>query len=344
MLVKIFKAGLLIMVFHVITCNALSQNIFDTGIIKPRFRVIIDNDFGGDPDGLFQLVHALLSPSAEVRAVIGSHLNALDGFDKSKTQAENAAKEATQLLKIMKLDGKVPVIAGSNTAMPDDTTPVKSEAVNFIIKEAMRTDTKAPLFVVCGADLTEIASAVLTRPEIAEKITLIWIGGPEYVDLALPPPGYSSPEYNLNIDINAAKVIFNKSYIALWQVPRNAYRQCIVSYAQLLVNVKTKGETGKYLTEKIEQVTKMLNNYGLNIGETYILGDSPLVLLTALQSTFEADPSSSKYVIKMAPKINDKGEYVYNEKGRNIRVYDKLDTNLMFNDFFAKLALFTGKP
>jgi len=108
--------------------------------------------------------------------------------------------------------------------------------------------------------------------------------------------------------------------------------------------VKTKGETGKYLTEKIEQVTKMLNNYGLNIGETYILGDSPLVLLTALQSTFEADPSSSKYVIKMAPKINDKGEYAYNEKGRNIRVYDKLDTNLMFNDFFTKLALFTGKP
>jgi hypothetical protein len=56
-------------------------------------RVIVDNDFGGDPDGLFQLAHLLLSPSVDVRAIIGSHLNAADGFDKSKTQAENAAKK-----------------------------------------------------------------------------------------------------------------------------------------------------------------------------------------------------------------------------------------------------------
>ena len=207
----------------------------------------------------------------------------------------------------------------------------------------MRIDSKTPLFVVCGAGLTEIASAVLTRPEIAAKITVIWIGGPEYPDLASPPPGYSSPEYNLNIDINAAKAIFNRSSINLWQVPRNAYRQCMVSYAQLLLLVKAKGATGKYLTEKLENIMQLLKKYGLNIGETYILGDSPLVLLTALQSTFEADPSSSKYVIKMAPQINDQGEYMYNTKGRNIRVYDELDTNLMFDDFFAKLTLFTDK-
>jgi hypothetical protein len=75
------------------------------------------------------------------------------------------------------------------------------------------------------------------------------------------------------------------------------------------------------------------------MGETYILGDSPLVLLTALQSSFEADPSSSTYVIKNAPKINEQGAYEYNHKGRNIRVYTQLDVQLMFNDFFAKLKL-----
>lgn len=231
------------------------------------------------------------------------------------------------------------MIAGSNTAMLNDSVPVKSEAVKFIIKEAMRTDTKAPLYMLCGAGLTEIASAVLTQPEIAKKITLIWIGGPEYLDLAFPPPGYSTPEYNLNIDINAAKVVFNKSSVALWQVPRNAYRQCLLSYSQLLLKVKTKGEVGKYLAAKIENIMKRIGKHGLNIGETYILGDSPLVLLTALQSSFEPDPSSSKYAVKMAPKINDRGQYEFNEKGRNIRVYDYLDTNLMFHDFFAKLEL-----
>jgi inosine-uridine nucleoside N-ribohydrolase len=91
-------------------------------------------------------------------------------------------------------------VAGSNTGMTDDNTPVKSAGVDLIINEALRTDTKQPLYVLCGAGLTEIASALLTKPEIAGKITLIWIGGPEYSDIALPPPGYSKVEYNLNID------------------------------------------------------------------------------------------------------------------------------------------------
>ncbi|RYF49706.1 MAG: nucleoside hydrolase, partial [Cytophagaceae bacterium] len=71
----------------------------------------------------------------------------------------------------------------------------------------------------------------------------------------------------------------------------------------------------------------------------YILGDSPLVLLTALQSSFEADPSSSTYALKLAPRINAQGRYEYNPAGRPIRVYSQLDISLMFTDFFAKLEL-----
>jgi purine nucleosidase len=132
---------------------------------------------------LFRLVHHLLSPSVDIRVVIGSHLNARDGFDNSKKQADNAAKQALESIRLVKPTAIVPVIAGSNTAMMNDSTPVKSEAVRFIIKEAMRTDVKSPLYVVCGAGLTEIASAVLMQPEIEKKIILIWIGGAEYPDL-----------------------------------------------------------------------------------------------------------------------------------------------------------------
>ncbi|HEU5484006.1 MAG TPA: hypothetical protein VFU98_03795, partial [Microlunatus sp.] len=46
-----------------------------------RFRVISDDDYAGDPDGLFQLAHHLLSPSVQVRAVTGSHVAADDPFD-----------------------------------------------------------------------------------------------------------------------------------------------------------------------------------------------------------------------------------------------------------------------
>lgn len=306
--------------------------------IEPRMRVIVDNDFSGDPDGLFQLAHLLLSPSVEVRAIIGSHLNAKDGFDGSKTQADNAARKARELMQVMNVTKNIPILAGSNTAMVNDSTPVKNEAVQTIIREALRTDTKQPLYVVCGAGLTEIASAVLTNPQIADRLTLVWIGGPEYADLATPPPGYSEVEYNLNIDQAAARAVFNRSALRLWQVPRNVYRQCLLSYAQLLTKVKPRGKTGVYLSETLETLIARIQRF-INIGETYILGDSPLVLLTALQSSFEPDPSSSHYVVRQAPRINPAGLYAHNHQGRPIRVYTQLDTHLLFADFFAKLEL-----
>jgi inosine-uridine nucleoside N-ribohydrolase len=193
--------------------------------------------------------------------------------------------------------------------------------------------------VLCGAGLTEIASAVLTDPKIADKLTLVWIGGPEYIDLAPPPPNYSSPEYNLNIDIPAARAVFNHSQLKLWQIPRDGYRQAILPYSELQLKIKPQGEIGKYLVNTLESLMARIQQYHLNLGETYILGDSPLVLLTALQSSFEADPSSSEYVLKPCPLINAQGGYDYNAHGRNIRVYRRLDINLMFNDFFAKLEL-----
>ncbi|MHA4739459.1 nucleoside hydrolase [Dyadobacter sp. MSC1_007] len=318
---------------------AQQVNIFKNGLVQPRMRVIVDNDFSGDPDGMFQLAHQLLSPSVEVRGIIGSHLKAGDGFDNSKTQADNAAGKAKELLEIMKMTGNVPVFAGSNVGMINDSTPVKSKAVDFIISEAMRTDSKLPLYVVCGAGLTEIASALLVQPAIASKLTLIWIGGPEYPTLAVPPPNFTPLEYNLGIDINAARVVFNNSSITLWQVPRNAYRQALLPYSELLLKVKSKGRLGDYLTQALEGLMGRIVKY-VNIGETYILGDSPLVLLTALQSSFEADPSSSRYALLNAPIITHQGLYQYNPKGRNIRVYDSLDIQMMFNDFFAKIELY----
>lgn len=313
---------------------------FYDSLVKPRMRIIIDNDFSGDPDGLFELVQHLLSPSVEIRAIIGSHLRAGDGFDPSKETAGNAKKKIDEVLKIMNFGKSYPVYQGSNVALENDSTAQNSDAANAIIKEAMRDDTKLPLYVVCGAGLTDLASAYLLEPKIASRLTLIWIGGAEYPELATPPPGYTSLEYNLGIDLRAGQVIFNKSSIPVWQIPRNVYRQVMMPYSSLLLKVKTQGKIGEYLASNIERVMKMSIKYNFNVGETYIVGDSPLVLLTALQSSFEPDPSSSFYVLRPSPLINNQGLYEINHKGRNIRVYTQLDVHLLLEDFYNKLVLF----
>lgn len=305
-------------------------------LVSPRARVIIDNDFSGDPDDLFQTAHHLLCPAVEIPFIIGSHLSVGDPWDPSNTQATNAVTKANELLGVM---GKsVPVLTGSELGLADMRTPQRTVAADAIIAEAMRDDTR-PLYYAAGAGLTDLASAWLIEPRIAERLTLVWIGGLEYPELALPPPGAKGPEYNLRIDITAGQVIFNDSAIPIWQVPRNVYRQMLFSHAEMEAQVRPLGALGAYLTDSIERVMRWTSEVGFAIGDTYALGDSPLVTLTALQSSFEADPSSSAYVVRPAPQLDAAGQYVDNPAGRPIRVYTQIDTRLTFGDMVARLAL-----
>jgi inosine-uridine nucleoside N-ribohydrolase len=303
-------------------------------------RVIIDNDFSGDPDDLFQLVHHLLSPSVEIRGIIGSHLSPGDGFDPSDHQAANAVAVAEEVLELMGIADRYPVWLGSNAALPSSKEAVDSEAARGIIAEALRDDTELPLYVVLGAGFTDLASAFLLEPQIAERLTVVWIGGNEHPGLASPPPGAMPIEYNLLIDVQAAQLVFNESSIPIWQVPRDVYRQCLVTRAELEARVRPMGAIGAYMVQAVDRVVERCADNGLDLGETYALGDSPLVLLTALQSAFEPDTSSSSHVVKPTPWLNVDGSYGELSAGRPLRVYTRVDTRLMFEDMYLKLQAF----
>lgn len=300
-----------------------------------RLRVIVDNDLSGDPDGLFQLAQHLRSPSIEIRAIIGSHLHENEPFDPSDRQAANAAAKAGELLALMGMAGAVPVVAGAEKALTSSARPAMTPAARAIIAEALRDDPR-PLYYCAGAGLTDLATAWLIEPRIAGRLTLVWIGGGEHEGLALPPPGAPPAEYNLTIDRIAAQVIFNQSTIPIWQVPRNAYRQLLMSSAEL-AEIKRGSALGAWLVGHVEKLGTMAAGAGITIGETYILGDSPLVTLTALQSSFEPDPSSSDYVLRPTPQVADDGTYRANPQGRLMRIYTRIDTRLTFADMAIKL-------
>jgi purine nucleosidase len=79
--------------------------------------VIIDNDFGGDPDGLFQLAHHLLSPSVEIKGIIRSQ-HYKGGFYGLSGTDQNACSAATELLKVMHLGSKFTVTEGASSGLP----------------------------------------------------------------------------------------------------------------------------------------------------------------------------------------------------------------------------------
>lgn len=300
-----------------------------------RQRVIVDNDFSGDPDGLFQLAHHLLSPSVEIPLVIGSHIHVGDFLDSTTHQPENAVAKARELYAAMGLRRPPPTVPGRRTALPKDEPPGMNEAARRIIAEAMRTDTRLPLFYAAGAGLTDLAAALMLEPRIGSRLKLVWIGGMEHDDLTPGVPPRRDAEYNLTIDVPAAQSVFDHSDVEIWQLPRNVYRQLIISHAELLAGLQAAGALGTFLVAQLERVSSLMKG---SLGETYILGDSPLVTLTALQSSFDPDSASSAYVVKPTPRIADDGRYVPFADGRPMRVYQTIDTRLTFADMTAKFA------
>ncbi|AZZ54322.1 twin-arginine translocation pathway signal protein [Rathayibacter festucae DSM 15932] len=301
--------------------------------VPPRVRVISDNDYSGDPDGLVQLAQHALSESVELALVVGSRLRPGDPFDPSNRTADNAATAAREVLAHCGRPD-VPVVAGSNTA----DGSVVSEAARAIVAEALRDDPR-PLYLCAGAGLTEVAAALRLEPSIASRMTLVWIGGPEHPGLAVPPPGAMPIEYNLLIDVPAAAEVF-ASALPIEQFPRDAYRQPLASVAELRVRMRTAGELGRHLFDALDGVFRMGVAHGLSFGETYALGDSPLVLATALLSAFEPDASSSRTARVPRPSITPDGQYGPRAgDGPDLRVYTHVDTRLLLEDLYAKLAL-----
>lgn len=186
---------------------------------------------------------------------------------------------AEELLEVMGTKGKIPVYQGVERKLADGGQGLESAASRFIIEEALRNDSRVPLYLLCGAGLTDLANACLVEPTIAKRITVIWIGGPEHPGMADPPPGKQRVEFNLGIDRKAAQIVFHHPDLCLWQVPRDAYRQVLVSRAELVKRLEGSGATGRYLMARFHDLMKRAKG---SLGETYVLGDNPLVLLSAL--------------------------------------------------------------
>ena len=210
-----------------------------------RIRVIINTDAKNEADDQYAIVHAILTPMFELHGIIPAHF----GQRISKTSQQDSQDEVLKILDLMKLTGKIPLHAGAPTALPDEKTPVDSPGARFIIEEALKDDPR-PLHVAFLGPLTDMASALLLEPSIAERnVRVVWIGGGEW-----PVGGF---EYNLWNDVGSANVVF-RSKVEVWQVPSTLYKVLPVSYAELAEKVYDKGPLGKYLggtVDRLEQTS-----------------------------------------------------------------------------------------
>lgn len=302
---------------HTMIYNQYAFQVPDEKIV----RVITDTDAKNEADDPFAVVQALLSPKFDNVGLIAAHY----GTGRHKDSMERSYRELELICDKMGFEEKGLIFRGAPTPLPDKNTPVESEGARLIIREAMKEDPR-PLYVTFLGPLTDLASAYLMEPRIAGRLTAIWIGGGVY------PAG--SPEFNLGNDINAANVVFS-SKIDVWQVPKNVYEMMPVSMAELEYRVRPCGEIGRYLFDQLVEHSfeEIPRKSAFRTGESWVLGDSPAVGLILYEHRFEYDWVS-------APLITAEQTYVPMKQNRPIRVYKNIDSRLILEDLYCKLALF----
>ncbi len=169
---------------------------------KRKIDLVIDSDAYNEIDDQFAVAYALHAPEKlTVRA-----LYAAPFFnERSVSPADGMEKSYREILKLLSLagkEGKVPVFRGSENYLQSEYIPVYSEAAEDLVRRAGNYTPEEPLYVVAIGAITNVASALLIAPEIADRIVVIWLGGN-----ALHWP--DNHEFNCQQDVAAARVVFN---------------------------------------------------------------------------------------------------------------------------------------
>lgn len=282
-----------------------------------KIRVIIDTDAACEADDPFAIVQGLLSPKLIVKGIIAEHFNEANSMERSY-------EEIKTIVSLMGLD--TAIYAGQKAKLSEDKEV--SEGVDFIIKEALLDDEK-PLFVLCQGAITNVAKAIELRPEIKDKMTVIWIGthGTNYEE----PP---FREFNAGNDIEAANSVLTSGG-EVWLVPSYVYTTITIGIAEIKKRIAPCGEIGKHLYQNLVDYNNS-EFAGWTQGESWSLGDSPAIAIAMHQGC-------GRYEYVHAPKIEEDTRSSEDNTRPMVRVYKDVDSRYILEDLIAKLELFVSE-
>lgn len=244
--------------------------------------------------------------------------------EKAATPLEGMEKSYDEILRILSLCGNKDlcnqVFKGSPAYLPDEKTPVDSPAAQDLIEKAMAHSPENPLYVVAIGAITNVASALLMKPEIADRIVVVWLGGNAHF-------WPQNSEFNMAQDIAAARIIFNSA--PLVQLPcMGVVTHLTTTEPELRHHLKGKSALGDYLYDiTCHEVTSY------NAGNCW-----SRVIWDVAAIAWLLDEGFMKDSLIQAPSPSYDNGYVLNERGHFIKVVYWINRDAIFADLFTKLA------
>ena len=185
------------------------QRIKNLEVPSGRIDAVLDTDAYNEIDDQFAIAYMLKSSDKiNTKAIYAAPF--FNG--KSTGPADGMERSYDEIMKLLEFGGMdADVYKGSTSYLPDENTPVISDAANHLAKLADSYSPENPLYIVAIGAITNVASAILINPNIAENCVVVWLGGHAHHYC-------HTREFNMFQDVAAARVVMG-SGVPFVQLP-----------------------------------------------------------------------------------------------------------------------------
>ena len=164
--------------------------------------VILDTDAYNETDDQYAISYMLLSP--ERINVLGMCAAPFHNANSSSPE-DGMVRSYDEILRLLELLNRTElspnVYLGSRTYLPDEETPLDTDAARFMVETAKKYSPEKPLYIVAIGAITNVASAILLdRDTMVNNTVIVWLGGH-----AKDYP--HTKEFNMRQDVAAARVV-----------------------------------------------------------------------------------------------------------------------------------------
>ena len=221
-----------------------------------RVRVVIDTDTANEIDDQFALAWALRCPQQlDLVAVYAApfsfahrrHLYPAAPadaapFNPPDVGMERSFQEAVRVFELLGLSPAGKVFRGSTAYLPGPRQALRSDAVDHLISTARQhAPGGAPLYVLALGCVTNIASALLLAPDIAERIVVVWTSAyPSHAP-------HANLSFNLEQDLGASRWLLDSGVPHVYLPGFHVGAQLRLSLPEIEGHVRGRGAIGNYL-------------------------------------------------------------------------------------------------
>ena len=216
------------------------QRIKNLSVPTGSVDVVLDTDAYNEIDDQFAISYLLKSKEKlNTKAIYAApFLNS-----KSESPEDGMKKSYDEIIKLLSLlNENTDVFKGSEMYLENENTPVISPAAQDLAERVKNYSPQNPLYVVAIGAITNVASAILLNPEVAENTVVVWLGGHAL--------HYNhTKEFNMRQDVAAARVVM-QSGVPFVQLPcMGVVSAFTVSKPELEFWLKGKNDLADYLAE-----------------------------------------------------------------------------------------------